>query len=84
MKSRGTLGVIGQGYVGLPLSCCAASAGWKVLGLENNPDRLQKLRDSLSPIEDIQDKQIREISVQHGYEATNELWRLEECEVVVI
>ena len=33
--------IIGQGYVGLPLAVAATSAGYKVVGIDNNKDKLK-------------------------------------------
>ncbi|WP_028660297.1 nucleotide sugar dehydrogenase [Nocardioides insulae] len=48
-----TVVVVGQGYVGLPLSMAAVEAGFDVIGLESDPDRLNRLRAGDSFVEDI-------------------------------
>ena len=38
MESRGTLVVVGIGYVGLPAAILLARAGFRVLGVDTNPE----------------------------------------------
>lgn len=45
------LAVIGLGYVGLPVACTFAQAGFDVLGIEIQPDRVEKINAGHSPIE---------------------------------
>ena len=45
------LAVIGLGYVGLPVACEFARAGFDVLGVELRPERVEKINAGLSPIE---------------------------------
>ncbi len=45
------VGVIGMGYVGLPLACVLAEAGFTVTGLEIKPERVQQINAGVSPIE---------------------------------
>lgn len=44
------LAVIGTGYVGLVSGTCFAEMGNKVICVDNNPDKLKKLRDAEIPI----------------------------------
>ncbi len=43
--------VIGLGYVGLPVACIFAQAGFDVLGVDINPERIDKINAGQSPIE---------------------------------
>jgi UDP-N-acetyl-D-mannosaminuronic acid dehydrogenase len=45
------LGVIGLGYVGLPVACAFAQAGFRVTGLEIRADRVATINAGQSPIE---------------------------------
>jgi len=44
------LAVIGLGYVGLPVACKFAQAGFEVWGIERNADKVEQIRQGLSPI----------------------------------
>ena len=45
------LAVIGLGYVGLPVACEFARAGFDVVGVEIRPDRVEKINAGVSPID---------------------------------
>jgi nucleotide sugar dehydrogenase len=45
--------VIGQGYVGLPISMRGIQAGYSVVGLDNDTDRVAKLTSGISFVEDV-------------------------------
>jgi UDP-N-acetyl-D-glucosamine dehydrogenase len=53
------LAVIGQGYIGLPLSMLAVEAGYDVIGVDVDPDRLDQLRRCESYVDDIDNEQLR-------------------------
>ena len=40
---RATVGVVGLGYVGLPMLVCAARAGFRAVGLDVDPTRVEAL-----------------------------------------
>ncbi|HET8578625.1 MAG TPA: nucleotide sugar dehydrogenase [Methylomirabilota bacterium] len=48
-----TLGVIGLGYVGLPLAVAFAKCGFQVLGVEVDARRAEQIAAGTSPIEDV-------------------------------
>lgn len=46
-----TIGVIGLGYVGLPVACVFAEAGFRVVGVDLKGDRVAKIGAGVCPIE---------------------------------
>jgi UDP-N-acetyl-D-glucosamine dehydrogenase len=50
--------VIGQGYVGLPISMRAIEVGYNVVGLDNDENRVSKLATGVSFVEDVSNKQL--------------------------
>jgi UDP-N-acetyl-D-glucosamine dehydrogenase len=50
-----TIGIIGLGYVGLPLAVAFAEAGETVIGLDTNASRVEALRRGESHVEDVPD-----------------------------
>ncbi len=48
-----TVGIVGLGYVGLPLAVAFGKAGFRVLGLDADPARVARLRGGESPVEDV-------------------------------
>jgi UDP-N-acetyl-D-glucosamine dehydrogenase len=47
------VGIIGLGYVGLPLAVAFAEAGHEVVGLDSDPRKIESLREGHSYIEDV-------------------------------
>ena len=45
------IGVVGLGYVGLPVACAFAEAGFQVIGVDLKPDRIRRIAAGDSPIE---------------------------------
>ncbi|MDC2988987.1 nucleotide sugar dehydrogenase [Acidimicrobiaceae bacterium] len=76
------LGVVGLGYVGLPLAVEAANSGLKVLGYDINPERVQLISDGHSPIEDISNDELSK--TQQNFHATTESKELSNCKNIVI
>ena len=50
--------VVGLGYVGLPLSLGFARAGFKVVGVDIDPDRVEQLRAGRSHVGDVPDREL--------------------------
>ena len=76
------LGVVGLGYVGLPLAVEASNCGLKVLGYDINPERVQLISDGNSPIEDISNEELSKS--QQNFHATTESKELSNCKNIVI
>ncbi|UUY05688.1 NAD(P)-binding domain-containing protein [Svornostia abyssi] len=57
----GHVGVVGLGYVGLPLAVAFAEAGTQVTGVDTDPRRLAGLRAETSHVEDVSDARLRAV-----------------------
>ena len=59
IRSRTALvGVIGLGYVGLPFAVEKGKVGFKVLGIEQNPRRAEKINQGINYIPDVNDEEL--------------------------
>ncbi len=56
-----TVGVIGLGYVGLPLAVNMARSGYKVIGLDVNEKKIASLRDGESYVADVSNADVEEV-----------------------
>jgi UDP-N-acetyl-D-glucosamine dehydrogenase len=65
------LSIIGQGYVGLPLAISSAQAGYEVVGVDLNLEKVALLNNYKSPIEDISDSEIKNASLAGNYKASS-------------
>lgn len=75
------VGIVGLGYVGLPLTVSFAEAGCEVVGLDANHRRTADLRAGRSPVEDISDERL---AAAGSFEFTTDYADLERCDAVVI
>lgn len=73
--------VVGQGYVGLPLSLAASEAEYEVIGFDTDADRVSGLNKGRSPIGDISDDYLAAQSSY--YRASDDLKDLATADVVV-
>jgi UDP-N-acetyl-D-glucosamine dehydrogenase len=77
------IGIIGLGYVGLPLARAFVDNGYKVLGFDTDPSKVEKLQSGVSYIGHIPDDMVRQMRNQ-GFESTGDFHRLEEPDVIII
>ncbi len=77
------IGIVGLGYVGLPLTLRFAAAGFRVLGIDIDVEKVEKLNRGDSYIEHIP---AREIDAAHdaGFQATTDFGRAAEADAVII
>lgn len=84
MPSKKSIAVIGQGYVGLPLSLTAARAGWTVLGLDISKNLVDRLNRGISHIEDVSDADLQTAILNSNYKATTDPSLIGDTEIAVI
>ena len=77
------LAVIGLGYVGLPLVVESSNCGLKVVGYDNNPQIVKKLREGFSHIEDITDDMLKK-ALDKELTIVDSPDCLKDCEHIVI
>jgi UDP-N-acetyl-D-glucosamine dehydrogenase len=75
-------GIIGLGYVGLPLAVAFAQAGNEVVGLDADPRKIESLDARRSYVEDISDETLE--SLEGRLVATSNHADLSSCEAIVI
>jgi UDP-N-acetyl-D-glucosamine dehydrogenase len=78
------VGVIGLGYVGLPLVKAVANAGYQAVGFDTDPEKVAKLNDGRSYIQHIPDAAIAELRQFGRFSATSHFAEVHELDVVII
>lgn len=79
------VGVVGLGYVGLPLAVEKAKVGFQVVGFDRNASRVAGVNLGVNHIEDVRDMELRDLVLdQKRLEATTEWSRLAQMDAVVI
>lgn len=82
--NEGILGVVGLGYVGLPLAVEAAQSGLKVVGFDVNQRVVDGINAGRTHIQDLTDDDVKDVRDKGLLEATTDMSRLAECETISI
>ena len=69
VSRKARLGMVGLGYVGLPLALEFVRAGFKVAGIEVDRDKVQKIKDGVSYISDVSSEDLKLAVDSGGLEA---------------
>lgn len=82
-QKTATVGIIGLGYVGLPLARAFTAAGFRVLGFDIDTAKVDKLNAGRSFIKQIPDDIVAGMRAA-GFEATDRFDRLDEPDAILI
>src|SRR5438093_5441051 len=81
---RARIGVIGLGYVGLPLIRAFVRAGFKTLGFDVDQAKVDKLKAGQSYIKHIDSSAIAKLIREEQFEPTADMGRLGEADCIII
>jgi UDP-N-acetyl-D-glucosamine dehydrogenase len=81
---RALVGIVGLGYVGMPLALTAAKAGFRVLGFDINEPRVAQINRGESFISYIPTELLSDATKDHRFEATADFARLDEPDAILI
>jgi UDP-N-acetyl-D-glucosamine dehydrogenase len=85
IKNQAALvGVIGLGYVGLPLATRAGRVGFGVLGFDVSAEKAARINAGESYIGDVSSAEVAELRERGRLEATTDFARLRDCDVIVV
>jgi len=79
-----TVGVIGLGYVGLPLAVAFADSGATVIGLDVDPTRVARVRAGESFIEDVSTETLGRLVTAERLTATDDIAAFKDADAIVI
>jgi UDP-N-acetyl-D-glucosamine dehydrogenase len=82
-ESRWTAGVIGMGYVGLPLLMTAVESGLSGIGFDVSTKRVETLSRGISHVDDVSDESL-EKALADGVDFTDDPGRLTEADALFI
>ncbi|MFH0881801.1 MAG: nucleotide sugar dehydrogenase [bacterium] len=83
-QKRAKVGVVGLGYVGLPMAQLAAESGFHVTGVDVNPDRVQQVNRGESYILDVPTTVLKPLVEQGLIKATTDHSSMADVDVVLI
>jgi len=78
-----TVGIVGLGYVGLPLALRFAEAGFKVLGFDIDPTKVSQINAGKSYIKHLGDDAVAK-ATQQGFSATADFAHAAEADALII
>ncbi len=83
-RYEATVGIIGLGYVGLPLAVVAGQAGYPVVGIDVSRWVVDVVNDGRSHIGDVRDEEVAELVRAGRLRATTDYAAVEECDILII
>jgi len=81
---RAVIGVIGMGYVGLPLALEFCRSGFRVLGFDTDEKKIKQLNSGRSYISHIPSKDVKSLGKADLFSATSDFSRLSEPDCIAI
>lgn len=81
---KATVGIIGLGYVGLPLVIRFGEAGFKVTGLDVDEDKINKLNQGQSYIKHIPSAKLKELIKSEKFQATSDFSCIKDIDCLII
>jgi UDP-N-acetyl-D-glucosamine dehydrogenase len=79
-----TVGVVGLGYVGLPLVLAYAAKGYHALGFDIDPSKIKALTEGKSYIKHISTAQVAAARASGKLDATADFTRIAECDAIIL
>ena len=83
-KRTATVGVVGLGYVGLPLAVLQAKTGYRVVGIDEAAEKVERVNRGDNYISDVDVAELQQVVRAGRLSATQEFGALRECDVVLI
>jgi UDP-N-acetyl-D-glucosamine dehydrogenase len=81
---QAVVGIIGMGYVGLPLALAFDRAGFRVLGFDIDPAKVRKLNRGESYLKHIGAGRVAAMARRGKFQATGDFRRLREADAIAI
>src|SRR5256885_12098845 len=78
------VGIIGMGYVGLPLMLASVAKEFTVLGFDIDVKKVDGLNQGKSPLKHVDNVRIAAAAESRLFEATTDMKRLSETDIIII
>ncbi|MFT5049184.1 MAG: UDP-N-acetyl-D-glucosamine dehydrogenase [Chlamydiales bacterium] len=83
-SNEASMGIIGLGYVGLPLAHALARGGAPVVGFDIDPSKIESLKDGRNYLTHLGDQIVKELFDGGRFDCTTDFDRLAEVDVVIV
>ncbi len=77
------IGIIGLGYVGLPLAICYTNIGYKVLGFDIDSTKIDSINNGQTYIKHIPSENIKNL-IENGFEGTSDFSKVDDADALII
>ena len=84
LNKKAKIGVIGLGYVGLPLAIAFAKKGFETYGIEVDNDRVKRLKKGQSYILDLKPQDILALQNRKKLIVTSDVTRMQRLDAIII
>lgn len=84
MTANRSVAIIGLGFVGIPLACLFSKKGYRVIGIDIDPNKTELLRQKQSYLSDIEDQEIAEIVDSGLFTVTSDFRAVEGVNCIII
>jgi UDP-N-acetyl-D-glucosamine dehydrogenase len=81
---KARIGIIGTGYVGLPLAVAFAKKGFNCIGFEIDKVKIKKLNKGRSYIDDVPSGELKTLVKKQKLKSTSDFNLLKDCDVIII
>ncbi len=81
---KAIVGIIGLGYVGLPLAHAVHGAGYRILGFDVAADKVAMYNQGISPIGSVSSEALTRMTREGRFQATGDFSRLNEADIILI
>ena len=78
------IGILGQGYVGLPLAVIFAKNGVETIGIDISEEKIQKINRAENYIGDVEDNELRAVVHKGKLRATTDFSQIALCDALII
>jgi UDP-N-acetyl-D-glucosamine dehydrogenase len=83
-KHEAVVGIIGQGYVGLPLALTLSESGFRVIGFDLDPAKVIGLNRGESHIKHVGAERVAQAVATGRFSATDDFTNLPDCDAILI
>lgn len=83
-NKEAVVGVVGLGYVGLPLLMEFVDQGFNTIGFDIDPEKVEKLNAGKSYIKHIDEQRVKKVRETNLFEATTDFERIKEVDAILI
>ncbi|MGB9720291.1 MAG: nucleotide sugar dehydrogenase [bacterium] len=83
-SKKAKIGIIGLGYVGLPLALELNRQGFNIIGVDIDRERVDKIKRGISFIDDVPQKEISKFVRQKRLWATTDYKKLKDADIIII